>query len=87
MDVFGEYQITKNSFAMSFFAPMPGELNKFVMEGSDLDPFHARFLLTKDDCRFEFTISQSGLRDGQWLALPLRPIPDDSEAKPAEPTR
>jgi hypothetical protein len=87
MDVFGEYQITKNSFAMAFFAPLSGELNKFVMEGSDLDPTHARIYLTKDDCRFEFTISQSGLRDSRWLALPLRPVPDDQAAKPAEPTR
>jgi hypothetical protein len=87
MDVFGEYRITKNSFALAFFTPLPGGLNTFVMEGSDLDPTHARIYLTKDDCRFEFTISQSVLRAGQWTALPLRPAPEDKEAKPAESNR
>jgi len=87
MESLGEYQITKNSFAMAFFAPLPGELNKFVMEGSDLDPSHARISLTKDDCRFEFTVSQSTLRDGQWLALPLRSIPGNEREKPDEPNR
>jgi hypothetical protein len=84
MDVFGEYQITKVSFAMAFFTPLPGELNKFVMEGSDLDSTHAGVVLTKDDCRFEFTVSQSVMHNGQWIALPLRPIPDDKVAKPAD---
>jgi hypothetical protein len=84
MDVFGEYQIANNRFAMSFFAPLPGELNKFVLEGSDLDPSHARIVLTKDDCRFVFTISQSIMHGGQWIALPLRSAPDDKTAKPAD---
>jgi hypothetical protein len=87
MDVFGDNQITKNSFAMAFFAPLPGDLNKFVMEGSDLDDTHARIYLTKDDCRFEFTISQSAMRDRQWTALPLRPVPEEKRAKPAESSR
>jgi hypothetical protein len=87
MDVFGEYQISKSRFAMAFFAPLPDELNKFVLEGSDLDPSHGRIALTKDDCRFEFTISQSVRRDSQWIALPLRPIPDDLAAKPADSAR
>ncbi len=86
MDVFGEYQIAKSRSAMAFFAPLPGELNKFVLEGSDLDPSHARIVLTKDDCRFEFTISQSVRQKSQWIALPLRPIPDDKTAKPADST-
>jgi hypothetical protein len=87
MDVFGDYQITKNSFAMAFFVPLAGDTNTFVLEGSDLDPTHARIYLTKDDCRFEFTISQSVLRDGQWTALPLRPVSGDKEAEPAESNR
>lgn len=87
MDVFGEYQVTKNSFAMAFFTPLLGGLNTFVMEGSDLDETHARIYLTKDDCRFEFTISQSVLRDSQWTALPLRPVPEGKVGQPAEPNR
>jgi hypothetical protein len=87
MDAFGEYQITKISFAMAFFTPLAGGLNTFVMEGSDLDPTHARIYLTKGDCRFEFTISQSVLRDGQWTVLPLRSAPGDKEAEPVESNR
>jgi hypothetical protein len=87
MDVLGEYRMTRNSFALAFFAPLPGELNKFVLQSSDLDGSHARIYLTKDDCRFEFTISQSVLHDFQWTALPLRPAPEDKVAKEAEPRR
>jgi hypothetical protein len=57
------------------------------MEGSDLDASHGRIYLTRDDCRFEFTISQSILRDHQWVALPLRPIPDGKADRPAEINR
>jgi hypothetical protein len=85
MDVLGEYRIASNSFAMAFFAPLPGELNKFVLEGFDLDQSHARIYLTKDDCRFEFTISQSVMHDGQWTALPLRPAAADNAIKVTEP--
>ena len=85
MDVLGEYRIARSSFAMAFLAPLPGGLNTFVLEGSDLDPSHGRIYLTKDDCRFEFTISQSVLHDGQWIALPLRPADEDKPAKEAEP--
>jgi hypothetical protein len=87
MDVLGEYRITRNGFALAFFAPLPGELNKFVLEGSDLDGSRARIHLTKDDCRFEFTISQSVLHDFKWIALPLRPLPEDRVAKELEPRR
>jgi hypothetical protein len=85
MDVLGEYRMTRNSFAVAFFAPLPGELNKFVLEGFDLDGSHARIYLTKDDCRFEFTISQSVMHDSRWTTLPLRPVPKDREAKEVEP--
>lgn len=87
MDVIGEYQITKISFAMVLFAPLPGHLNEVVMEGSDLDASHGRIYLTRNDCRFEFTISQSVLRDRQWMALPLRAIPEDKADRPAESNR
>jgi hypothetical protein len=85
MDVLGEYRIASSSFAMAFFAPLPGELNNFVLEGSELDGSHARIYLTKDDCRFEFTISQSVMHDGRWTVLPLRPPPADKTATESEP--
>jgi hypothetical protein len=76
MEVMGEYRITKNSFALAFFAPLAGELNRVVMDGADLDEAHAQIYLTHDDCRFEFTISQSAVRDGQSVPIPLRPVPN-----------
>jgi hypothetical protein len=76
MEVMGEYLITKNSFALSLFAPLPGELNKVVMDGTDLDEAHARIYLTRDDCRFEFTISQSAVRNGESVPIPLRRAAD-----------
>jgi hypothetical protein len=85
MDVLGEYRIASNSFAMAFFAPFPGELNKFVLEGSDLDDSHARIYLTKGDCRFEFTMSLSVVHDGQWTALPLRSAAEDETVGGARP--
>jgi hypothetical protein len=84
LEAFGEYRLAKNSFALAFFAPLPAELNKFVMEGADLDETHGRIYLTRDDCRFEFTISQSAIRDGQPVAIPLRPVPDGGNARPVD---
>jgi hypothetical protein len=82
MEAFGEYRITKDSFAMAFFAPLPAALNKFVMEGADLDESHARIYLAKDDCRFEFTVSQSAIRNGKSVPIPLRPLPGVRQADP-----
>jgi hypothetical protein len=82
MEAFGEYRITKDGFAMAFFAPLPADLNKFVIEGADLDESHARIDLTKDDCRFEFTISQSAIRNGKSIPIPLRPLPGVRQADP-----
>jgi hypothetical protein len=76
MEVMGEYRITKNSFALALYAPLPGELNRVVMDGTDLDGAHARIYLTYYDCRFEFTISQSDVRDSQSAPIPLRPAPN-----------
>jgi hypothetical protein len=67
---------------MAFFAPLTGELNKFVLQGTDLDESHARIYPTKNDCRFEFTISQSAIRDGKSVPIPLRPPPDRAETGP-----
>jgi hypothetical protein len=79
MEVLGEIMIIKNSFTMAFFAPLSGELNKFVMGGSDLDESHARIYLTKDDCRVEFTISESAISDGKSVPIPLNVLPDEPQ--------
>jgi hypothetical protein len=79
MDAIGEFVMAKYKVAMAFFGPLPGELNKFILEGTDLDDYHARIYMTKDNCRFEFTISQSAIRDNKSILIPLRPAPDSAE--------
>jgi hypothetical protein len=80
MELIGEYRMTKNSFGLALFVPLPGELNKVVMDGVDLDQSHGRIYLTKNDCRFEFTIGQFAVRDRQSIPIPLRPVPSGSQA-------
>jgi len=82
MEAIGEFVLAKDKVAMAFFGPLPGELNKFVLDGTDLDDYHARIYLTKDDCRFEFTINQSAIRDGKSVPIPLRPLTDRAETGP-----
>jgi hypothetical protein len=47
------------------------DLNRFVIERSNLDENRSRLHFTSGDCRWELTISQSVLQNGEWHALPL----------------
>jgi hypothetical protein len=71
----GDYQIERTGITFSFLTGLPGDLNRFVIERTDLDPNRARLYFMRGDCRFELTVSQSVLRDGQWVSLPLAPSP------------
>ncbi len=75
-NAFGAYQVFGQGFAMSFFSPLGEGVNQFLMEGTDLDASHGQIVLTKGDCRFEFTVSQTALIDGRRIAVPLRPAPE-----------
>jgi hypothetical protein len=70
----GEYRFEQTGVVFSFFLNLPAELNRFLIERTDLDDNRSQLRFSRDDCRFEFTIRQSILRDGQWVALPLAPI-------------
>jgi hypothetical protein len=59
----------------SFLTPLPGELNRFVVERADPDANRSRLYFTRGDCRFELAITQSILRDSEWISLPLAPMP------------
>jgi hypothetical protein len=74
-EAFGDYRIERAGLLLSFLTGLPGDLNKFVIERTDLDASSSRLHLTRDDCRFELTVGMSILRDGQWVALPLAPVP------------
>ena len=69
----GDHQIGRTGITFSFLTGFPGNLNRFVIERADLDANRSRLYFMRGDCRFELTVSQSVLRDGQWVLLPLAP--------------
>jgi hypothetical protein len=71
----GEFDLSSKGLALSFPTNLPGDLNRFVIERADVDPYHARLHLVRDDCRFELSISKSVLHGDQWAAVPLAAIP------------
>jgi hypothetical protein len=70
----GNYQIGRTGIIFSFLTGLPGDVNRFVVERTDLDANRSRLSFTRDDCRFELTVSQSVLRHGHWVSLPLAPL-------------
>ena len=78
-DALGDYLIDQRGVAFWFVTDLPGELNRFVLERADIDDVHSRLHLTKDDCRFVFTISAAVLAGDEWVARSVAPLP---RAKP-----
>jgi hypothetical protein len=70
----GDYEIGRTGIIFSFLTGFPGYLNRFVIERADLDANRSRLYFIRGG-RFELTVSQSVLRDGQWVSLPLAPSP------------
>jgi hypothetical protein len=71
----GQIDLSSTGLTLSFPTNLPGDLNRFVIERADVDPYHARFYLMRDDCRFELSISKSVLHGSLWAAVPLAAIP------------
>jgi len=71
----GEFDLTSKGLALSFLTNLPGDLNRFVIERSDVDQYHARLYLVRDECRFELSVSKSVRRGDQWAAVPLAATP------------
>jgi hypothetical protein len=74
-EALGDYHIERAGIRFSFVTGLPGDLNRFVIERTDPDAIRRRLYFTRGDCRFELTISRSVSRDGEWLSVPLAPIP------------
>jgi hypothetical protein len=55
----GDFHIERSGLRFSFLTGLPGNLNRFVIERTDLDANRRRLYFTHGDCRFELTISQS----------------------------
>jgi hypothetical protein len=71
----GQFDLGPKGLTLSFPTNLPGDLNRFVIERADVDPYHARLYLVRDDCRFELSISKSVLHGDQWAAVPLAATP------------
>jgi hypothetical protein len=67
----GDFRMERSGLRFSFLTGLPGDLNRFVIERTDLDANRRRLYFTHGDCRFELTVSQSVLRGGEWIAVPL----------------
>jgi hypothetical protein len=67
----GEFDLNQKGLALSFPTSLPGDLNRFVIERADVDQYHARLYLVRDDCRFELSISKFVLRGDQWVPVPV----------------
>jgi hypothetical protein len=73
-EAIGDFQIRGSGVQFSFLTGLPDDLNRFVIERTDLDANRRRLYFLRGNCRFELTISQSVLRDGEWTSVPLVPI-------------
>jgi len=76
----GDFHIGRSGLRFSFLTALPGGLNRFMIERTDLDANRRRLYFTHADCRFELTISQSVLRGGEWISVPLVPIPGEGRS-------
>jgi hypothetical protein len=74
-EALGDYRIERTGIVFVFLTGLPGDLNRFVIERTNLDANRSRLSFARGDCRWELTVGQSALRDGEWLALPLAPTP------------
>jgi hypothetical protein len=66
-----DFHIERSGIRFAFLTPLPGDLNRFVIERTDLDANRQRLYFTRGDCRFELTVNQSILRNGEWISVPL----------------
>jgi hypothetical protein len=71
----GEFDLDRNGLTLAFATNLPGDLNRFAIERSDVDNHQARFYLVRDDCRFELRISKLLRRGEEWVAVPLAATP------------
>ena len=67
--------VEPSGIRFSFMTGLPGDLNRFVIERVDLDASRGRLYFTRGDCRFELTVTQSVLRNGDWVSVPLAQVP------------
>jgi hypothetical protein len=82
LEALGDYLIEQQDVAFLFAIGLPGDLNRFTIERTDIDEAHSRLHLVRGDCRFELTIGKSIRRDGEWRAVPVAPFVKANEPGP-----
>jgi hypothetical protein len=75
----GDLYIESSAIRFLFLTGLPGDLNRFVIERTNLGANRQRLYFSRGDCRFELTASQSILRDGAWVSVPLAPTAPPKE--------
>jgi hypothetical protein len=74
LEALGNFRVDRSGFQLSFLLPLSGDLNRFVIQRTELDAERGRLSLTHDNCRWELTVGRLSVRrNGQWVALPLAP--------------
>jgi hypothetical protein len=81
LEAVGDYLIDQESVAFLFATALPGTLNTFTIERTEIDADHSRLHLVRGDCRFELTIGKSIRRDGEWRAVPVAPFVKANEPR------
>lgn len=76
-----DYLIDQHGIAFIFATGLPGGINRFVIERTDIDDDRSQFHFTHGDCRFELTIAKAVRHDGRWLAVPVAPFVKANEPK------
>ncbi len=49
-DAVGDFQIERSGIRFAFLTPLPGDLNRFVIERTDLDANRGRLYFTRGEC-------------------------------------
>jgi hypothetical protein len=80
-EAIGSYVIDPEGVTFLFATGLPGDLNRFVIDRTDIDDERSRLHLTQGDCRFELTISKSARSDGRWQAVAVVPFVKANEPK------
>jgi hypothetical protein len=86
-EALGDFRVERSGVRFSFLTPLPGDLNRFVMESTNLDADRGRLYFMRGDCRFELTISQSVLRNGEWISAPLAMTAPPKQCAPRSRSR
>ena len=71
----GTFLLDRDGATFSFMAGLPGDINRFVIERADVDPYRGRLYFMQGDCRYEITIGIWFWYHFDWAPLRLVLMP------------